>query len=507
MGLNIGSVGAGLRLGAAVPAKVYSGSTQVWPPAAPTLSVGTPTTTGGTVTITNYDASLSYNVSSSHGSASRSGNTITVTGAPSGTAITVYATALAGFGASPQASIGFTTLVSAWTATINSGNYGFSHVASNGDVSVINYVGDCVKISSSKTVLTTAALRYNGNSINPVDIAWDSSGNAVLIGNAGSNDRLLMKLNSSFGVVWTRLITAGSFNLSGVSVDPSGNIAVSIGGPKLVIKFNSSGTVLWSRTWSHFSTGGYGVAAASDGAVWVPTSGDGSTSYLSRLDANGNVQACRQFYTYPNYYRVANYPRPGESGNVYTTSDVSQPGSGNGSAGLLKFNTSTSTSWVRYFRPASQATASARNNALYVDGSGNIVVTALSESSKRWSAVSANSSGGLVRAMRMYTNSTTTPNSSYRPYRGADASAWSAQRSSIGYIYYAGNSSTLQDTATTVQWLTDSLTWGGGTQYLTETDIPTNEFNFSDGSGLFSVSSVSGTTVAYSPTITFQDHS
>ena len=58
-------------------------------PATPTLIQATENATGGTVTITNYDASVTYSVSISAGSASRTGNTITVTGLVRGQSATL----------------------------------------------------------------------------------------------------------------------------------------------------------------------------------------------------------------------------------------------------------------------------------------------------------------------------------------------------------------------------------------------------------------------------------
>ena len=62
-------------------------------PATPTLTQATQNTTGGTVTITNYDASVTYTISITAGSASRTGNTITVTGLTRGQTATLSVTA------------------------------------------------------------------------------------------------------------------------------------------------------------------------------------------------------------------------------------------------------------------------------------------------------------------------------------------------------------------------------------------------------------------------------
>lgn len=59
----------------------------------PTLTQATQTDTGGTVTITNYDAGLTYTISATAGSATRTGNTITITGLTRGQSSTLSVTA------------------------------------------------------------------------------------------------------------------------------------------------------------------------------------------------------------------------------------------------------------------------------------------------------------------------------------------------------------------------------------------------------------------------------
>jgi hypothetical protein len=72
--------------------------------ATPTLSGTTATTGGFTLTINNYDAANTYTISTSAGSVSRSGSTITQAGLANGASATVYVTASrAGFVASDTA--------------------------------------------------------------------------------------------------------------------------------------------------------------------------------------------------------------------------------------------------------------------------------------------------------------------------------------------------------------------------------------------------------------------
>ena len=85
----------------------FSSTTPSFPslPDAPTLSQIDQTTSSVTVTITNYDAGLTYTIGSSAGSASRTGNTITVTGLSAGQTITVTAIASNTSGNSAQGSV------------------------------------------------------------------------------------------------------------------------------------------------------------------------------------------------------------------------------------------------------------------------------------------------------------------------------------------------------------------------------------------------------------------
>lgn len=80
-------------------------------PATPTLSQTGQTTSSVTVTIGNYDAGLTYTIGSSAGSATRSGNIITVTGLSEGQTVTVTATASNASGNSAQGSVSATSQI------------------------------------------------------------------------------------------------------------------------------------------------------------------------------------------------------------------------------------------------------------------------------------------------------------------------------------------------------------------------------------------------------------
>ena len=95
-------------------------------PATPTLSQTGQTLSSVTVTIGNFDAGLIYTVGSSAGSATRSGNAITVTGLSEGQTVTVTATASNASGNSAQGSVSATSEIlddfdSIATVTVGSG--------------------------------------------------------------------------------------------------------------------------------------------------------------------------------------------------------------------------------------------------------------------------------------------------------------------------------------------------------------------------------------------------
>lgn len=74
-------------------------------PATPTLTQATENATGGTVTITNYDAAATYSVSITAGSATRTGDTITVTGLVRGQSATLTVIASNSSGVSGTATL------------------------------------------------------------------------------------------------------------------------------------------------------------------------------------------------------------------------------------------------------------------------------------------------------------------------------------------------------------------------------------------------------------------
>lgn len=95
-------------------------------PATPTLTQTGQTVSSVTVTIENFDAGLTYTIGSSAGSATRSGNLITVTGLSEGQTITVTATASNTSGNSAQGSVSATSQIlgdyeSIATVTVGSG--------------------------------------------------------------------------------------------------------------------------------------------------------------------------------------------------------------------------------------------------------------------------------------------------------------------------------------------------------------------------------------------------
>jgi hypothetical protein len=138
------------------------------------------------------------------------------------------------------------------------------------------------------------------------DIAVDEDGNVILAGltefGAYSDDALIMKIDSSGTVLWTRTWSTGWDAAEDIDVDNNGNIFVS--GPTgpgsssqdaFVSKYDSDGNLLWTRSWDR---GGYeaphGQALDPSGSVYITglaSAGLGGPMdvFLMKIDESGNL--------------------------------------------------------------------------------------------------------------------------------------------------------------------------------------------------------------------------
>jgi hypothetical protein len=158
------------------------------------------------------------------------------------------------------------------------------------------------------------------------DVAVDSSGNVYVSGSTYNFlsdpypsliDAFVNKYDTNGNLVWTRLSGQHSESFSyGVSVDNSGDIyqtgytATNVGGPNaggfsgtsdaFVIKYDPSGAVLWKKEWGTTSNevttgisadalGGIYISGYTDGGVSAVYGNKGYYSFLSKLDAAGNL--------------------------------------------------------------------------------------------------------------------------------------------------------------------------------------------------------------------------
>lgn len=258
-------------------------------PVTPTLSRSGGTTTTVTVAIGNYDAGLTYTVGASVGSATRSGNTITVTGLTEGQATTVTATASNSSGSSAQGSLATgavpatptisfaTATTSSLTFTITNYNaaYSYSVSASAGSAS---RSGNTITVSGlGEGVTVTANATATANSINSAQ--GGASGTTLQLPTGGT-------VTTSGGYRIHTFTTTGTFTTySPVSVEylvvagGGGSPPGATGGGAGAGGF-LSGTALNISTGSHAITVGGGgsssMGSSSSIGSLISTTGGGS---------------------------------------------------------------------------------------------------------------------------------------------------------------------------------------------------------------------------------------
>lgn len=203
-------------------------------PATPTLSRSDGTTTTVTVTIGNYDAGLTYTIGSSVGSATRSGNTITVTGLTEGQAVTVIATASNASGSSTQGSLATgavpstptlsfasaTTTSLTFTITNYNAAYSYSVSASAGSASRSGNTITVTGLSSATTYTAFATSTANGVSSAQGSASGSTTRSKVLL--SGYDTGYLAR--SINGSTWTQITPDNRTNsmFNGVSGNGSG---------------------------------------------------------------------------------------------------------------------------------------------------------------------------------------------------------------------------------------------------------------------------------------------
>lgn len=240
--------------------------------------------------------------------------------------------------------------------------------------------------------------------------ATDVNGNILLGGSAtiseSDRDYLIVKLDSSGNVLWTKLIGSaglGADEVLAITTDSAGFIYAT-GFSKLdylTVKLDLNGDTVWTRTYDY--NGEYDQANSiyvdRAGNVYVTGQSDQDITAVSNDDyttikysSNGTQQWVQRFNGLGDAVDRAEKIVADDSGNVYITGR-SDNGS-NDDYVTIRYNSSGTQQWIRYDDRGGRD----RATALAIDSSGNIYITGRSNNGTNddyWT-LKITSIGGLV---------------------------------------------------------------------------------------------------------------
>jgi len=220
-------------------------------------------------------------------------------------------------------------------------------------------------------------------------VAIDSSENVYAAGltngqGLGVQSGLVAKYDSSGAIQWQRILSNSDVaNFNGVSLDSAGNVYL-VGSTQaspptscLIVKYNSSGTLQWQRTLSSTSTDVFhAIAVDSSGDVYVvgtsgSSSGPGSESaIIVKYNSSGTLQWQRFFGGLLNEQGLA--ISLDSSSNVYITGDTQSTGAGFRDLIIVKYNSSGTLQWQRIlggaFNDIGRSVILDSSNNIYVAG-------------------------------------------------------------------------------------------------------------------------------------------
>ena len=262
-------------------------------------------------------------------------------------------------------------------------------------------------------------------------VTHDSSGNVYFAGYTGSsgqggNDILVAKYNSSGTIEWQRTLGAGDNDKGvGVALDSSDNVYVAglTRNPStyryeaLIAKYDTSGNIQWQRKLSpasgHAFFNGVGIDSSDNVYVSGRTNGAGQGSYdflTAKYNSSGAIQWQRTLGGTANEVDQENAIAVDGSGNVYIGGYTNSSG-GNGQSNMLlaKYDSDGNLDWQVY----QGANGFKGIEGIALDSSGDVYVVGESQENSSWSyyslfVVKYNSSGSFQWQRRLHDDSANT---------------------------------------------------------------------------------------------------
>lgn len=205
------------------------------------------------------------------------------------------------------------------------------------NIGLVAYYNSSGALQWSKTYGTSGVTNIGFS-----DVAIDSSGNVIIVGNNGING-FVIKYDSTGTLLWARSLS--SSYMYSVAIDGSGNIYTcgadvnNSPAPIVIAKYNSSGTIQWQRKlgWGNSMGSTYKIALNASGTHFYVSTGSliVSTrySFLAKLPTDGSLTG-----TYSVNGTTATY-----AASSYTDASITPSGTGySASTGTTTFNTLTS---------------------------------------------------------------------------------------------------------------------------------------------------------------------
>lgn len=227
-------------------------------------------------------------------------------------------------------------------------------------------------------------------------VAKDNSGNSYLVGSTdsfgvGGSDAFLVKYNSSNSLVWQR--TWGGrlddFGL-GVATNSGGESYVagyscsfSVNCDSVLLRFNSSGGLMWQKSWGASRAVGINVAVGPSGGAYVTGelgagySGSMST-LIERFDSSGSLIWARNWSGISQAFPFGIASDPAGDVNIAGETQITSPSVYRTYAFLLHFNPFGDLLWDRIW--VSKNSASSPQDAasgVAVDSVGDIFVSGI----------------------------------------------------------------------------------------------------------------------------------